>query len=231
VLLEEEDMAKGSSRFRLMGGIGALLLLAATAASDGWVVGTADAAQEDEEDEEEFPGVDGDAYESPTYGYAIEWDEDDWVVDAAGSREGVDSLTLLTEESVDREVGEDEHVSISLLGTDTFDGDIEECLEEVMEEWEDAPIAADFAVDEDHDRPELPELPELEEAASEQFTYVLYPDEAAEEWVHFAVCLVLVEDESVLRIEYRATEPAFEEWLDAANDVLASLELAERGQG
>lgn len=42
-------------------------------------------------------GVDGNAYVSPTYGFALEWDEDVWEIGGESSEDGLDQLSLTSD--------------------------------------------------------------------------------------------------------------------------------------
>src|SRR5262245_32100173 len=97
-----------------------------------------DAGQGDEDEEgtveDEFVGVDGDAYESPTWGFTLSWDEDTWEVVDSTSEDDVDFLVLRSSGS-----------SLFFNAAPEHDGDSAECLdawigvlssEDGVEDWE-----------------------------------------------------------------------------------------------
>lgn len=66
---------------------------------------------------DDLPGVDDDTYESPTYGYTLDWDDRDWeVVDATTDEDDGDTLVLTNEVS-----------TLYITGVATYDGDAREC--------------------------------------------------------------------------------------------------------
>ncbi len=66
---------------------------------------------------EDLPGVDDDTYESPTYGYTLNWDDRDWeVVDATTDEGDGDTLILTNEVS-----------TLYIIGVEAYDGDAREC--------------------------------------------------------------------------------------------------------
>src|SRR4029453_7504409 len=86
----------------------------------GWVP-TGRAAPATLQDDEEFPGVDGETYESPTWGYTLEGDERDWTVVGASSEDDRDQLHLGSEAS-----------DLVIVGV-SFDDDLETCREDLID--------------------------------------------------------------------------------------------------
>lgn len=113
-------------RWRLVAllGVGALLLpligapasLAAPAAGGYSALRLAQSS-------DDLPGVDDDTYESPTWGYTLEWDDRDWeVVDATSDEDDGDLLVLTSEVS-----------TLYIAGIAEYDGDERECSVDVGE--------------------------------------------------------------------------------------------------
>ena len=67
---------------------------------------------------DEQPGVDGNAYESPSWGYTLEWDEEVWEVELASSQNNRDRLLLARAETDGR---------LFVDGYDSFDIDPPAC--------------------------------------------------------------------------------------------------------
>ena len=66
---------------------------------------------------DDLPGVDDDSYESPTYGFTLDWNDRDWeVVDAASDEDDGDTLILTNEVS-----------TLYVAGVGAYDGDAQEC--------------------------------------------------------------------------------------------------------
>ena len=86
-----------------------------------------------------FGGISVDSYLSPTYGYALGWDADEWTPLGMSSRDGTDILTLIAGD-----------LHADLRGYANGDGQVETCLEDaVATEREVAPDAAIMEMDDD----------------------------------------------------------------------------------
>ncbi len=176
-----------------------------------------------EADEDETPesggddaGVDGNTYESPTYGYTLEWDEDLWTVDEERTA------------SEDRDVLYLDYTDGGFLiveGYEDYDGDPEDCLEGSSAEILESGEVDDVAPLED-------EVGDVIEGDDDDVFFAAYtleigPDTA----VAYFDCRTLVEDEAVLAFSLLVPEEAVEDAVDAFLDVRDSLELADQGDG
>lgn len=180
----------------------------------GWLVAPAPAAAQDE-DELTAAGVDGDAYESPTYGYTVEWDGDVWeAVEAVTSDDG-DFLRL---SSLDIDRGD-----IYLEGKADFDGDVAACLDAAIAsiENDDRVTAFEPLLDADDE----PVVASGDVTASAAFTYVVTIDDEEIPLTQYFECRVLVEDEAVLQIDHLAPQDDYEAESELAADVIASLSV------
>ena len=81
-----------------------------------------------QDDESADTGIDGASYTSPTYGYSVEWDDDDWTVDPDAElvdegSDGLDRLYLTHSE------GDDLFSGLYVESKVAYDGDLDDCLD------------------------------------------------------------------------------------------------------
>jgi hypothetical protein len=159
-------------------------------------------------------GVEDDAYESPTWGYTVAWDEDRWAAVLATSAEDVDLLVLQSRRS-----------SLALQAG-PFHGGPDDCVDAV---------AAMLSGQEDVDDWEPLEDEDGEPVAGERggrawAAFALSVTDAAGEEVEgvdYIECRTLVEDEAVLMVVHGTTEDAYAEEAERVDEVLDTLELPD----
>jgi hypothetical protein len=199
---------------------------------------TRDVTIDDDEDEDEEDngggaadsGIDGSEYESPTYGYTLEWDDDVWEADPDAelveySDDVFEELDRLVLRSVD------EFGSIWIEGKVAYDGDIDDCLDGEAEFLADEEGVEDFELAEDEDGEELTGETDGDGVYGVyQVIYVDPDDEDEEEFelIDYVECRELVEGEAVLVITFVTGVPDdFDDNIDLVLDVLDSIELAD----
>ena len=158
-------------------------------------------------------GVNGNAYQSPTYGFTLEWDEDVWEVDEASSEDDVDRLVLTAEAS-----------TVTVEAMEAFDGDAEACVAAAEDEIADRPGVDDVEVLEDEQGPIA--------VGDEEYAYAYYGyseeqrDGETQDLFEYVECSVLDDGASVIRISQVAPISEAEAETDALFDLLDGLELA-----
>ncbi|HEV2108800.1 MAG TPA: hypothetical protein VGR16_11100 [Thermomicrobiales bacterium] len=166
------------------------------------------------ENGDDSAGVDGNTYESPTYGFTLEWDEDRWEVDEASSEDGFDLLILTSDAS-----------TVYVEAGEGFEGDAEACVAAVEDEIADRDGVDDVELLEDDDG--------LIFEGDEDYAYAYYgftierPSSRSGEYYEYVECSALDDGESVLRISQTALIDDAEEEIDALLELLDSVELAE----
>ena len=206
--------AGGLQPVRMLGAllIAAVLLIPAGAASAGQE--SSDGLIAETHKRETNAGLDGNAYESPNWGYTIEWDEAGWKAMEVTSEDGLDTLHLRTSRS-----------SLYFFGEAGHRGDPAACLED----WGDA-LSSEKDVDdwkplEDEDGD--PVAGARRDRAWAAFT-LNYANEEGDEfgYVVYLECRSLVEDESTLTILHVTGEDDYQAESEAVAEVLDSIELA-----
>jgi hypothetical protein len=169
-------------------------------------------------DESDLVGVEENAYQSPTWGYSLRWDDTLWLPVQASSADGVDALFLQSRQSI-----------LFLQGV-PFAGDPAACLattvdalsrEDGVDDWE--PLE-----DEDGD----PIAGETDGRAWAAFTLTFTTaggDEFAD--ADYVECRRLVAGEAVLLILHNTRQDAYPEEAEAVEAVLATLDLPEAEGG
>jgi hypothetical protein len=171
----------------------------------------------DDEDEDETPrrdggdtGVDGNTYESPTYGYILEWDEDLWTVDE--ERTASETRDVLFLEYVDGGF-------LIVEGYEGYDGDADDCLEGSSDEILDTDNVANV-------EPLENEEGEVLEGESDGVVFAAYSFELGDTpAIAYFDCQTLVEDEAVLAFSFVAPESEAADATDAFVDIQESLEI------
>jgi hypothetical protein len=167
----------------------------------------------DDGDDGDGVGVDGNTYESPTYGFTLEWDEDVWEVDDASSEGGVDVLVLISDGS-----------TVSFHASEAFGGDAEACVEAAEDEIAGRRGVEDVELLEDGDGPIF--------EGDEAYAYAYYgftierPSSRRGEYYEYVECSALNGGESVLRISQTALIDDAEDEIDALFELLDNVELA-----
>jgi hypothetical protein len=178
-------------------------------------------------------GVDGSEYESPTYGYTLEWDDEVWEADP--DAELVDHTDDAFEE-LDRLVlrSVDEFGSIWIEGKVAYDGDIDDCLEGEAEFLADEEGVEEFELAEDEDGEELTGETDGDGVYGVyQVIYVDPEDEDAEEFelIDYVECRELIEDEAVLVITFvTGAVDDFDDNIELVLEVLDTIELADAAE-
>ncbi|MBA2754972.1 MAG: hypothetical protein H0U40_11005 [Chloroflexia bacterium] len=180
----------------------------------------ATATPEDEETETpeagDLAGVDGAAYESPTFGYTLEWDDEIWTVESATSEDDSDTLVLASENSV-----------VTIAAYAGFDGDAAACVEAVEDEITDRDGVSDVTILEDDDGDPIAE-------GDEEYSYVYYgytldDGNDSENLYEYVECSSFGDDETVLQISQVAPLQGSEQELDDLDDLLETFEFGDQG--
>ncbi len=177
----------------------------------GWLVVPAPAAAQDDEEPFAEAGVSGNTYESPAFGYSLEWDDEIWQVEEAETSDDNDFLYLTSDAS-----------DLYFESYERFDGDAVECRDNAVSSIEDDDRVTEFELlDEDDD----------DASAFATFSYVVTIDDEALPMTQSSECRVLVEGESVLQIDHLAPQDDFETESDLVADVLDTVVIpgAEAG--
>ena len=173
-----------------------------------------DEATEEPEDETpteedlEDAGVDGTTYTSPTFGYSLEWDEDDWSAADATSEDDVDTLVLVSNAS-----------TLTITGLEAFAGDPADCLAQIAENLEAGPDVEEFEPALGADGEPL----EIEDDDRAGAVYLAEVD--GDSLVYRLECRILVEDEAVIQIVHEVPADDFNEEIGLVTDVLDTLAL------
>jgi hypothetical protein len=189
----------------------AALLVGAAYAQTG--AAAAHAGGENEGANDGQTGLAGNAYQSPNWGYTLEWDEPGWRAMEVTSDDGLDTLHLRTSRS-----------SLYLIGEDAHRGDPATCLDD----WTSA-LSGERDVDnwqplEDEDGE--PVAGERRDRAWAAFSLTYANDEGDEfGYVASLECRTLIEDESTLTILHVTGEADYEAESEAVAEVLDTLQL------
>ena len=163
-------------------------------------------------------GLAGNAYQSPNWGYTLEWDEAGWKAMEVTSDDGLDTLHLRTSRS-----------SLYLIGEDAHRGDPAACLDD----WTGA-LSGEQDVDnwqplEDEDGELV--AGERRDRAWAAFSLTYANDEGDEfGYVASLECRTLIEDEATLTILHVTGEADYEAESEAVAEVLDPLELSSADQ-
>ncbi|MEJ7762248.1 MAG: hypothetical protein WKF80_05590 [Thermomicrobiales bacterium] len=172
------------------------------------------AAEDEDQDGGDDTGVDGDAYESPTFGYTLEWDEDLWTVDE--ERTLVDERDVLTLDYADGGF-------LFIEGYEAYDGDPADCLEGSANEILELDDVDDVAPFED-------DAGDPVEGEDDGVAFAAYTlTFGGEEVVGYFDCRTLVEDEAVLAFSLIVLETASEDGIADLTDLQDTLELVDEG--
>ncbi|MBA2754973.1 MAG: hypothetical protein H0U40_11010 [Chloroflexia bacterium] len=178
-------------------------------------------AEETEAAEDEDPGgtadetgVDGDAYESPTFGYTLEWDEDLWTVNE--ERTEVGDRDVLTLDYADGGF-------LFIEGYEDYDGDPADCLVGSADEI----LGTDEVEDVEPLEDDGGDVIEGEDGGVAFAAYSLLLGE--EDAIAYFDCRTLVEDEAVLAFSLIVAGAAGEDAIADLADLQDTLELADEG--
>lgn len=165
------------------------------------------------EDDLAASGVDGNAYESPTYGYSLEWDEDVWEVDHASSDRGIDVINLLDDES-----------SLIISGFGGF-SDVSDCMDTAIDFYSTNDRVSDWQPFEDENGD-----PIARERRTVSYAAFVYTDtdENGDEatLVNYIECRDLG-DGSFLLISQLTTERNYDTEAEARDELLDTLVLPD----
>ncbi len=171
----------------------------------GWLVAPAPAAAQDDDEPFAEAGVSGNTYESPAFGYSLEWDDSIWQVEEAETSDDNDFLYLKSDNS-----------DLYFESDVRFDGDPADCLDNAVSSIEDDDRVTEFeTLDDDED----------ETSAFATFSYIVTIDDEDLSMTQRSECLVLVEGESVLQIDHLAPQDDYEADSALVADVLDTLVL------
>lgn len=175
-------------------------------------------------------GIDGEVYTSPTYGFAIEWDERDWTV--APDEELVASgETELDRVYLTHEDDDGFYSSLYVEGKTDYAGDPADCVEGEFDILGGGADVIDFVPFEDAGGDPI----EGESDAGGEFAAFLGTfddgDGGEFEIVEYVECLTIEDGESVLILTLFTTEDLFEDELALLQDVAETIELDGGGGG
>jgi hypothetical protein len=187
---------------------------------------TPEAAEEDEEQEDgegEFAdaGVDGNAYVSPQFGFSLEWNADDWDVNAATSDVTGDFVQLVGRRGF-----------ISFLGIEQFGGDPLVCFENFADflAQDEPPFTVEEFEPFEDEAGEVVEGEEDDRVFGAFRSVVADEDGIEQEFVYYLECRTLVPDEAVLVILQVIQPPsAYELASESRDEILATLEIPDAG--
>jgi outer membrane protein assembly factor BamB len=170
---------------------------------------TRDAEEEETPEVDDSGGVDGDTYESPSFGYALEWDSAVWDVVEATVEDEYDTLALTNGTS---------HVYV--YGFD-WDGGAEACVESVADSLD----ASGSGVSDVEVREAITGDDEQAEAS---YTFMLdigndSGDDVEE--VAFISCHTFDDGEHVVQVVHYAPEGVYEEEAELVEELLDELDL------
>lgn len=180
------------------------------------------AADDDERRAES--GIDDTTYTSPTYGFSVEWDEDVWTADPDGEviddgADGLDRLRLTHQDD------DGFYSSFYVEGKEDYDGDTTDCLEGEADLLSSENAVVDFAPYEDEDGDPI----EGEADSGGEFAVFVATIETEDgdevDLIEHVECQTLEEGESVVVFTLLTTEDIYEDELDAALEVIDSLEI------
>ena len=209
--------AGGLQPVRMLGAllIAALLLIPAAAARAGQE--SPGGLDTEPHKGETDSGLDGNAYESPNWGYTLEWDGG-WKAMEVTSDDGLDTLHLRTTRS-----------SLYLIGEDAHRGDPPTCLEDWTNALSGEKDVDDWKPLEDEDGD--PVAGEGRGRAWAAFS-LNYANDAGDEfgYVAYLECRTLIEDEATLTILHVTSQDDYEAESEVVAEVLDTLELSADAQ-
>jgi hypothetical protein len=153
-------------------------------------------------------GVTGNAYESPTFGWRVSWDDEVWSVEEAWSRGGTDRLRLGTGTS-----------AVTFSAYRAHDGDASRCIRQ--------PIAF---------RPTQPGTTDVREVEGPTgdaartwvvLTFVFTEEQGGRAWEirEYAECRSLVPGAAVLVIDFLAVAEEYDEHFPRVEELLSGIDL------
>ena len=160
-------------------------------------------------------GLAGNAYESPTYGYRLEWDADVWEPSEATSEDDVDTLVLVSAGSALAFIAGADYGDAP--GACVVDWTVYLAGEEGVDDWE--PLAEEDG-----------EAVAGEEDGRAWAAFTLtYTDEAGDIFarVNYVECRTLVEGEATLAIVHITSQDAYAAEAEAVAEVLATIEPSD----
>ena len=160
-------------------------------------------------DTDEDETGDTEVYESPTYGFALEFDPEVWEVTGETSEGGVDTVSFFNGPSF-----------VTLSAADVYAGDPEDCFDDWAGFLGDNEEIEDFAPLEDEDGEPIAD--EGDDFVSGAFSFT---SEDGEE-VFDLECRVLIEDEATLVILLETFEEEYEDQVEAKDELLEGLDLS-----
>jgi hypothetical protein len=174
-----------------------------------------DAAEDDEDEREVDTGLDGDAYQSPTYGYTLEWDPDVWEATTADSEDEGDTLVLTSRRS-----------NLYFWAGTGYYPDPNDCLEDMADFMSTDEGVDDWEPLEDGDGE--PVAGKRRGRAWAAFT-LTYTTEDGDEYenANYIECRTLDEGEATLVIIHITSQDAYEDEAEAVAEVLDTIELAD----
>lgn len=157
-------------------------------------------------------GVVGNTYESPAWGYTLEWDDDVWQVRDASARAEANVLNLINVES-----------SLIISGIADL-GDVDACMEQAVAFYSNDEGVEDWAVLEDEDGDPIERSTRRRAYAAYVYTVI---DEGGDEieFVNYIECLPLNDDAGLL-ISHLYPSDLYEEQSDLRDEVLDTLEIS-----
>ncbi len=156
-------------------------------------------------------GVDGNAYESPEFGYTLEWDGDIWEVSDANADRDTTFLNLVNDGS-----------SLIISGIAGM-GDAGSCLESAVEFYSEIDDVDDWELLEDDDG-------EPVEGSTRRRAYAAYSHTAVDddgdqaEYVNYIECRPLDDDAAIL-ISHLTIASDYEDQSELRDELLDTLEL------
>ena len=202
-------------------GFGELVRVQAASAQvhEDEVVDDVDEDDERDTDEgaDELVGIEDNTYESPTWGYSIEWDEDVWEAVEATSEDEVDELILQSRSN-----------TLYFSATNGYEGDPEACLADWATVLSSEEGVADWEPLEDEDGEVIEG--EEEDRAWAAF-WLTFTDSAGNEFedANYIECRTLVEDEATLTIVHLTALADYFDEAELVAEVLDTIELSGDG--
>ena len=155
-------------------------------------------------------GVAGNAYESPTFGWRVTWDEDVWAVEEAWSRGGTDRLRLGTGTS-----------AVTFSAYRAHGGDAARCIRQPIAFRPTQPGTTEVAV---------VEGPSGDAARTwVVLTFRFTEEDGGRAWEirEYAECRALVPGEAVLVIDFLAVADEYDAHAPLLEDLLAAIVIPE----
>ena len=178
---------------------------------------TANSAEEDPEpsdDDFAAAGVDGDSYESPEFGYTLEWDEDIWEVSDATASSDSSFLNLVNDGS-----------SLIISGIAGM-GDAEGCLEPAVAFYSEIDGVDNWELLEDDDGDQVEGSTPRRAYAAYAYTAVVADgdDGDGDDYVNYIECRPLDDDAAIL-ISHLTIAADYDDQSALRENLLDSLEL------